>query len=219
MNFQLARTNMVAQQVRPWHVMNENVLSVLSQVPREAFVSPLYHQVAYSDTDIPLLEGQTMLSPKVVGRALQALALHGKENVLEVGTGTGYVTACLSKMASKITSVEIFPELFSIAEKNLNALNCRYLNLNLGNAVLGWESEAPYDAIIITGSYPLGVPEKVCEQLKIKGGRLFAIIGEAPTMKAVLIERFGNFDYTTTTLFETVVPALVHAPLQQRFQF
>lgn len=219
MSFQQARANMVAQQVRPWHVINENVLTVLSQIPRETFVPKAYQHLAYSDTDIPLDEGQTMLSPKIVGRALETLNLQGKESVLEVGTGTGYVSACLSKLAGKVTSVEILPNLLSQAEKNLNLLNCHHINLAQGNAVFGWESEAPYDAIIITGSYPLGVPEKVCEQLKIKGGRLFAIIGDAPSMKAVLIERFGNFDYTTTTLFETVVPALIHAPVPKKFQF
>ncbi len=115
MNFQMARSNMVAQQVRPWHVVSENVLNAMMQVPRENFVPLAFHNLAYSDTDIPLSEGQTMLSPKVVGRALQALSLTGQEKILEVGTGTGYITACLSKLAEEIISK--FNQLFWLKRK------------------------------------------------------------------------------------------------------
>ncbi len=214
----MARSNMVAQQVRPWHVVSENVLTAMMQVPRENFVPLAFHNLAYSDTDIPLSEGQTMLSPKVVGRALQSLVLTGQEKVLEVGTGTGYVTACLSKLVEEVISVEIQPTLLAQAEINLRALQVRNLTLTQGDAVLGYEDNAPFDAIFVTGSYPLGVPQKICEQLKIKG-RLFAITGLAPTMRAVLIERHGKNDYTTNALFETVVPALIHAPQPKQFQF
>ncbi|MBI2790987.1 MAG: protein-L-isoaspartate O-methyltransferase [Gammaproteobacteria bacterium] len=218
MNFLQARSNMVAQQVRPWHVINDNVLTAMLQIPRENFVPLAFHHVAYSDTDIPLSEGHTMLPPKVVGRALQALELTGVEKVLEVGTGTGYVTACLTKLAGSVVSIEIQPTLLAQAQMNLDALNCRNLTLLQGDAVFGWEDEAPFDAIFVTGSYPLGVPEQICAQLKTPG-RLFAFTGLAPTMRAVLIERFGKNDYTTNTLFETVVPALIHAPQPKAFQF
>ncbi len=217
MNFQLARSNMVAQQVRPWHVLSEQVLSTLSQIPRENFVPLAFHNLAYSDTDIPLNDGQTMLAPKVVGRALQALNLTSEDNVLEVGTGTGYMTACLAHLANQIISVEIQPTLLAQAQLNLSALNLRNLTLSQGDAVFGWDDYAPYDAIVVTGSYPLGVPEKICEQLKV-GGRLFAFTGLAPTMKAVLIERHAK-EFTTKSLFETVVPALIHAPQPKKFQF
>jgi protein-L-isoaspartate(D-aspartate) O-methyltransferase len=154
----------------------------------------------------------------VVGRALQALELTGAEKVLEVGTGTGYVTACLTKLAGSVVSIEIQPTLLGQAQMNLDALNCRNLTLLQGDAVFGWEDDAPFDAIFVTGSYPLGVPEQICAQLKT-GGRLFAFTGLAPTMRAVLIERSGKNDYTTNTLFETVVPALIHAPQPKAFQF
>lgn len=218
MNFLQARTNMVIQQVRPWSVFDEDVLAILNQIPREIFVPKAYANLAYTDTDIPLLEGQTMLSPKVVGRALQALKLTPKDKVLEIGTGTGYITACLSKLSGSVISVEIYPELLVQAEKILSGLQCRLLTLEEGNGVFGWESTAPYDAILATGSYPLGVPEKLCEQLNPKGGRLFAICGEAPSMQAVLIERQGQ-TYKTEILFETCVPALVHAPYPKKFHF
>ena len=217
MNFHTARSNMVSQQVRPWHVLNEQVLATLAQVPRENFVPLAFHNLAYSDTDIPLSEGQTMLSPKVVGRALQALNLTSHDKVLEVGTGTGYMTACLAHLANEIISVEIQPTLLGQAQINLSALNLRNLTLSQGDAVFGWDDFAPYDAIVVTGSYPLGVPEKICEQLKV-GGRLFTITGLAPTMKAILIERKAK-EFTSTSLFETVVPALIHAPQPKKFQF
>ncbi|MBS0288245.1 MAG: protein-L-isoaspartate O-methyltransferase [Proteobacteria bacterium] len=218
MNFQLARSNMVAQQVRPWHVLSEQVLSALLQVQRENFVPMAYHNLAYSDTDIPLSEGQTMLPPKIVGRALQALDLTMQDKVLEVGTGTGYVTACLAKLVGEVVSVEIQPTLLVQAQANLKGLNLRHLTLSQGDAVFGWDEHAPYDAIFVTGSYPLGVPEKICEQLRT-GGKLFAFTGVEPTMRAVLIERHGKSQYSTNTLFETVVPALIHAPQPKIFQF
>lgn len=218
MNFQIARNNMVVQQIRPWQVFDENVLKVLSEVQRENFTPKAFIELAYSDTDIPLNEGQTMLSPKVVARALQAIKLSTQDKVLEIGTGTGYVSACLTKLAGAVISVEIQPTLLAQAEKNLNAMNCRHLTLEQGDAAMGWEAHAPYDAIIVTGSYPLGVPEKICSQLNVSG-RLFAITGVAPRMQAVVIERKSKSEYTTTTLFETVVPALIHAPQPKKFQF
>lgn len=218
MNFLQARTNMVIQQVRPWYVFDENVLSILNQIPRELFVPKIYEDLAYTDTDIPLIADQTMLSPKIVGRALQALKLSPSDKVLEIGTGTGYVTACLSKLAGRMTSVEIHADLLAQAKKNLSGLHCRQLTLEQGNAALGWESMAPYDAIFVTGSYPLGVPQTLCDQLSNKNGRLFAICGEAPSMQAVLIKRQGQA-YQTEILFDTCVPALEHAPKPKLFHF
>ena len=218
MNFQLARTNMVAQQVRPWSVTNEEVLKILSLIPRESFVPSEYLHLAYSDTDIPLANNQTMLPPKIVGRALQALKLTGQEKVLEVGTGTGYVTACLAKLSASVVSVEIDSTLFTQAEKYLAPMQYRHLILEQGDGVFGFEKYAPYDAILITGSYPLGVPQGMMEQLKITG-RMFAITGLWPNMKALIIERQEKTNYITRDLFETVVPALVHAPQPKKFQF
>lgn len=218
MNFLQARTNMVIQQVRPWYVFDENVLSILNQIPREQFVPKAYADLAYADTDIPLIDDQTMLSPKIVGRALQALKLSLTDKALEIGTGTGYVTACLSKLVGSVTSVEIHAELLAQAQKNLAGLHCKQLTLTQGNAALGWESMAPYDVILVTGSYPLGVPKKLCEQLNPQGGRLFAICGEVPSMQAVLIERQGQ-TFKTESLFDTCVSALEHAPKPNVFRF
>jgi protein-L-isoaspartate(D-aspartate) O-methyltransferase len=218
MNFQQARINMVIQQVRPWYVFDEKVLTVLNEIERERFVPHEYANLAYTDTDLPLPEGQTMLSPKVVGRALQALALQGNEKVLEIGTGSGYVTACLSKLAASVLSVEIYSSLLQQAEKTLLELKCRHILLEQGNAIEGWESHAPYDAIFVTGSYPLGVPDKLKTQLHPAGGRLFAITGTAPSMEAVLITR-QNEQFQKEILFETNVPALLHAKQPSKFQF
>jgi protein-L-isoaspartate(D-aspartate) O-methyltransferase len=218
MNFLQARTNMVFQQVRPWYVFSNSVLTVLNEIPRERFVLPAYTNLAYSDQVLPLLEGETLLPPKIVGRALQALTLTGKEKVLEIGTGSGYVTACLSKLAASVISVEIHGSLLEHARKTLSDLHYQHFILEQGNAVEGWEANAPYDAIFVTGSYPIGVPEKLCAQLVPEGGRLFAIVGTAPSMEAVLIERDSD-RYTTEILFETSVPALIHALQPKKFHF
>lgn len=218
MNYQLARNHMVNQQVRPWHVLNETVLNVMSGIPRELFVPPEYIELAYSDSDIPIGSQQTMLPPKTVGRVLQALQINTNEKVLEIGTGTGYITACLAQLARDIVSVEIDANLLESANKTLNQLDCRGVLLECGNAVMGWENESPFDAILVTGSYPLGVPQSLCEQLAEKGGRLLAFCGQGSAMEAVLIIRHGN-DYTTTSLFETSVPALIHAPIPAQFTF
>jgi len=218
MNYQLARTHMVNQQVRPWHVLNETVLNVMSGIPRELFVPPEYLELAYSDLDIPIGLEQTMLPPKTVGRVLQALELNGHEKVLEIGTGSGYITACLAQLTREIVSVEIHATLLESANKTLNQLDCRGILLECGNAVMGWDNDSPFDAILVTGSYPLGVPQSLCAQLAEKGGRLLAFCGQGSAMEAVLITRQGAH-YTTTSLFETSVPALVHAPMPAQFTF
>lgn len=218
MNFLQARTNMVIQQVRPWYVFQDNVLAALSKVPREQFVLPEYRNLAYSDAALPLLEGETLLAPKIVGRALQSLALTGKEKVLEIGTGSGYATACLLELGTSVVSVEIHGSLHEQAKKILSDLSYQYYTLALGDAIEGWEVNAPYDAIFVTGSYPLGVPEKLQAQLVPEGGRLFAIVGTGASMKAVLITRQDQ-TYRTKILFETSVPALRHAPQPKEFHF
>lgn len=217
MNFDLARDNMVMQQVRPWQVLDDKVIKVMANIPRECFVPKAYQALAYSDTDIPSDEGQTLLSPKVVGRALQAMDFTGTEKVLEIGTGTGYVTACLSQLAHSVVSVEIHESLLAIARKELAHIGCENVTLLHQDGVLGVEAYAPYDVIVVTGSYPLGVPEALCQQLKTHG-RLFAICGQAPSMQAIKMARDQNA-YRTTCLFETVVPELIHAPQPEKFTF
>lgn len=218
MNFLQARTNMVLQQIRPWHVADEHVLRVLNTVSREKFVPRDYSFLAYADTDLPLPQRQQMLSPKIVGRALQALQLQPTARVLEIGTGTGYVTACLSLLAQHVTSIEIYSDLLQQAEQILLHESYRHVTLEHSDGVFGWEAAAPYHAIMVTGSYPLGVPEVLCEQLHTQGGRLFAICGEGTSMQAMVIERNGQH-YRTESLFETYIPALIHAPQPKRFCF
>lgn len=213
-----SRTNMVEQQIRPWSVSQPQVLKVLSQIEREHFVPFAYQALAYADVDIPLPQGQTLLQPMIVGRALQALALTGTEKVLEIGTGTGYITACLTVLAKHIVSLEIQPVLMQEADKNLRALHSRHLTLIEENGLEGFEKEAPYEAILVTGAYPMGVPDKLKAQLS-PGGRLFAFVGTAPAMRAVVITAGVNGQYTYEDLFETVVPALIHAPQPQAFVF
>lgn len=217
MNFDLARDNMVMQQVRPWQVLDDTVIQVMAKIPREFFVPKAFQALAYSDTDIPCDEGQTLLSPKVVGRALQAMAFTGSEKVLEIGTGTGYVTACLSQLAHSVVSVEIHDSLLAIAKKELANLGCNNVTLLHQDGVFGVEAYAPYDVIVVTGSYPLGVPEALCQQLKTDG-RLFAICGQAPSMQAIKMARDQNA-YRLTNLFETVAPNLIHAPQPEKFTF
>jgi protein-L-isoaspartate(D-aspartate) O-methyltransferase len=219
MNYVLARSNMIEQQIRPWSVLDDTILQIMNQVPRECFVPPSFRNIAYSDTDIPLLEGQTMLSPKVVGRALQALNLEPEDKVLEIGTGTGYATACLSLLSKKVTSIEIKSALLQQAEKNLKPTYLQNIELIEGDGVFGWTKIAPFDAIFVTGSYPAGVPEKILKQLNPNNGRLFAFQGLAPAMQAVLITRLSETDFTTQILFETVVPALIGAPELTKFHF
>lgn len=217
MNFELARTNMVTQQVRPWHVLDEDVLKVMANLKRELFVPSEFQALAYSDTDIPMMTGETLLPPKVVGRALQAMALTGTEKVLEIGTGTGYITACLSQLAHSVVSLEIHENLFSIAKMQLAQLQCQNVTLLHQDGVMGAPNLAPFDVIVVTGSYPLGVPEALIEQLKTQG-RLFAICGQAPTMQAVKIVR-DQSAYQLVNLFETVVPSLINAKQPEKFEF
>lgn len=217
MNFELTRNNMVTQQIRPWDVLDDDVLKVMGSIPREWFVPADFQALAYTDTDIPLGENQTLLPPKVVGRALQAMGFTGTEKVLEIGTGSGYVTACLSKLAHSVVSMEIHESLLKTARTQLARLDCHNVTLLHQDGVLGTEVHAPFDVIIVTGSYPLGVPETLCQQLKTNG-RLFAICGQAPSMQAVKMARDQNA-YRLTTLFETVVANLINVPQPEKFQF
>lgn len=218
MNFSEARHNMVNQQVKTMDVKNSLILSVLEEIPREIFVPPKYQQLAYADTDIPLMEGQTMLPPKTVGCALQALDIKPDESVLEIGTGTGYTTACLGRLAKQVTSIEIWPDLAEVAKRNLeNTRESSNILLKVGNGVEGYHPGAPYDVIIATGAFPLGVPETLCAELK-DGGRLFAICGQAPAMRAILLTK-NNEKVSTEFLFETVVPPLLKAATPAGFVF
>jgi len=210
-----ARFNMVEQQIRPWDVLDMKVLDLLSKVKREQFVPSDSREMAFMEIEIPLGHGVSMWQPKLEARALQALRLKPKDTVLEVGSGSGYLTALLSHQAECVTSVEIVPELHAFAEKNLAAQRINNVTLVLGDAAQGWPGS--YDAVILTASVPV-LPETFQNSLK-PGGRLFAIVGDAPTMQAKLITCVAPGIFESATLFETVVAPLQNALQPERFEF
>lgn len=216
MNLEQARFNMIEQQIRPWDVLDGHVLELLKQVRREQFVPVESKALAFVETEIPLGHGAAMWQPKVEARALQALNLKTSDSVLEVGTGSGYLTALLARMAGQVTSVEIEPALHAIAARNLAAHHIDNVTLQIGDAAQHW-GEAEYDAIMLTGSVPL-LPEAYKNQLKV-GGRLFAVVGDAPAMQAQLITRVAADVFETSNLFETAMLPLRNALQPQRFVF
>jgi protein-L-isoaspartate(D-aspartate) O-methyltransferase len=215
MNLDQARFNMIEQQIRPWEVLDQRVLELLSTVPREDFVPEVYRNLAFADINIPLGEGQVMMSPKVEARILQALNLQDDETVLEVGTGSGYVTALLANLAKQVISVDINPDTTRRAGEKLTAHGISNVTLETGDAARGWDAHAPYEVILITGSLPV-LPDSFKQALSI-GGRLLAIVGDSPVMGVQLITRVGDDEWAQETLFETDLPALINAPQPERF--
>ncbi|HLD08925.1 MAG TPA: protein-L-isoaspartate O-methyltransferase [Methylophilaceae bacterium] len=212
-----ARFNMIEQQIRTWEVLDPTVLDLLKRVPREAFVPPQYAGLAFADLEIPIGHGQTMLSPKIEGRILQALELKKTDKVLEIGTGSGYLTALLAKSAKQVISIDIHPDLSQIAQQRLTQQKISNVTLEIGDAANGWDAHAPYDVIVFTGSLPVP-PDNVQQSLSV-GGRMFVVIGEAPVMEATIIRRIAANSFKQDVLFETCLPALANAPQPQRFQF
>ena len=212
----LAREQMIEQQVRAWDVLDERVLELLRKVPREHFVPAAQRPFAFADIEVPLPHGQHMLRPNVVGRLLQALELTGRERVLEVGSGSGFVTACLAAAVAQVQSVDIIPELAALARENLASLGIRNAQVTAADGLLPG-GRARYGAIAVTASMP--VYEKVFQaQLEI-GGRLFVVVGEGPAMDARLVRRISEDAWTTTSLFETVIDPLINAPRPPEFSF
>lgn len=216
MNLEQARFNMIEQQIRPWNVLDPRVLELLKVVRREQFVPAASKELAFADTEIALGYGASMWEPKIEAHAVQALALQPTDSVLEIGTGSGYLTALLARLSAQVTSVEIEPELSKIAAHNLATHNIDNVTLQVGDAAQGW-GEAEYDAIVLTASVPM-LPEAYKRQLKV-GGRLFAIVGDAPAMQAQVITRTGADTFETKKLFETNVAPLRNATQPQRFVF
>jgi protein-L-isoaspartate(D-aspartate) O-methyltransferase len=211
-----AREQMVQQQVRAWDVLDERVLDTIRRVPRERFVPSPHRFLAYADVSIPLPHGQHMLRPNVAGRLLQSLELLGSERVLEIGTGTGFVTACLAAVGASVRSVEIFPDLADAARDNLAALGLRNAEVVTADATQ-LEDGRRYDAIAITASLP--VYDDRFQRLLAPGGRLFVIVGGAPVMEACLIRCVAEGTYAREGLFETVVDPLINAPRPRAFTF
>ena len=221
MNLEQARHNMIEQQIRPWDVLDNDVLQTLVAVRREAFVPAAYQSLAFVDTEIPLPCGQNMLSPKVEARLLQEAKLTGTERVLEVGAGSGYMAALLSRHAEHVVTVEIEPELKELAERNLKAYGVNNVSVEQGDAARGWaghgKQSAPYDVILLSGSVPV-LPEAFLTQLRI-GGRILAVVGEAPAMSACLVTRTADDAWDTQKLFETSIKPLKNAVKPSAFRF
>jgi protein-L-isoaspartate(D-aspartate) O-methyltransferase len=211
-----AREQMIEQQVRAWEVLDERVLDVMRKVPRELFVPQGQRYRAYADAEVPLPGGQHMLRPSVVGRLLQALLPAATERVLEIGTGTGFVTACLRAMATQVRTLEILPELAETARRNLALFGLGDVEVVDADAMQG-DSGARYDVIALTASLP--VYDARFERMLTVGGRLFVVVGAAPVMDARLVRRTTEDSVTTWSLFETVIDPLVNAVRPPGFTF
>jgi protein-L-isoaspartate(D-aspartate) O-methyltransferase len=218
MNIEQARFNMIEQQIRPWNVLEQDVLDLLMVVKREDFVPVAYKGLAFMDTEIPLPGGENMLQPKVEARVLQAAAVKKHEHVLEIGTGSGYMAALLAHKGRHVTTIEIDPAIRSQAQQNLSAYGIANVDVQLGNGAQGWTAgEAEYDVIVISGSLPF-LPESLLSQIKV-GGRIVAFIGQPPAMSAQVITRTAERVYDTVKLFETVVKPLHAATQPSHFTF
>ena len=211
-----AREQMIEQQVRAWDVLDERVLDVMRRVPRELFVPHGQRYRAYADAEVPLPQGQHMLRPSVVGRLLQALLPQSGEQVLQIGAGSGFVTACLRAMATRVRALEIFPELAEAARRNLALFGVRDVEVVDADAVQG-DGGARYDVIALTASLP--VYDARFERMLAPGGRLFVVVGEPPVMDARLVRRASEDAVTTRSLFETVIDPLVNAVRPPEFTF
>ena len=215
--FNMPRFNMIEQQIRPWDVLDGAVLALLAKLPREDFVPKQYLGLAFADLEIPLGDGQLMLSPKMEGRILQSLEIKKTDKVLEIGTGSGYLTALLAMQAKHVDSVEMNAKISKQAAKNIAAQGIENVNLVVADGVHGMAANAPYDVIVFTGSTPL-LNKQVERQLAV-GGRMFVVVGDAPAMEATLITRISADNFKTDVLFETCLPAIVNAPQAEKFAF
>ncbi|WP_420476048.1 protein-L-isoaspartate O-methyltransferase family protein [Noviherbaspirillum sp. ST9] len=220
MNIEKARFNMIEQQIRPWDVLDMDILNLLTVVKREAFVPAAYKNLAFMDTQIPLGNGEFMFTPKLEARIVQEVAAKKHENVLEIGAGSGYLAALLAHRARHVTTVEIDPELKAFAEHNLSNYGITNVDVALGNGAQGWSNqgtETPYDVIVISGSLPV-LPEAFLKQIKV-GGRIFAIVGEQPVMSAILVTRVSDTAFDTVKIFETDVTPLREITKPSHFVF
>jgi protein-L-isoaspartate(D-aspartate) O-methyltransferase len=217
LDFERARFNMVEQQIRTWDVLDQRVLDLLLRVRREEYVPQQYRALAFADMEIPLGHGEMMLAPKMEARMLQELTLLPSDRILEVGTGSGYMTALLASLGSHVYSVDIVPEFTQAAGAKLAAHGIANVTLDTGDAARGWSRHAPYDAIVLTGSVPVLLD--AFQNDLLPGGRLIAVVGEPPVMEARLITCVTAGAFRTTGLFETCIAALRNAPQLEKFVF
>jgi protein-L-isoaspartate(D-aspartate) O-methyltransferase len=217
LDMEQARFNMIEQQIRPCEVLEGRILELLKHVRREHFVPESMREMAFMDMEIPLGHGASMWQPKLEARTVQELHLSRTDKVLEVGTGSGYLTALLSLLAGHVTSIEIVPELSLMAKKHLHAYHRSNIALEVGDAAHGWGNGSSYDVIVLTGSTPV-LPPAFQNSLNV-GGRLFAIVGDEPVMEAKLITRVAPDIFETISIMEACVAPLQNAQQPNRFVF
>ena len=217
MNFEQARLNMVENQVRPWEVLDARVLDVISRVHREDFVDAAHRQLAFADLCLPLGHGEVMMKPVVEGRVLQALALQPTDQVLEIGTGSGFLTACMATLSAQVTSLDIHADFIATATKRLLAASIANATLITGEAVNAWQPQGLFDALVVTGAVS-EIPARWLTWLK-PGGRALIVHGQSPVQHATLLTHEGAGRYREEVLFETDLPYLTHAEPLQRFVF
>lgn len=215
MNFEQARQNMVENQVRPWEVLDFDVLETLKTVRREDFVAPAHRNVAFADLNLPLGHDEVMMKPVIEGRVLQALELKKTDTVLEIGTGSGYLTACLAALAGKVTSIDMHADFVEAARQRLATAGVTNVELSTAEAVNDYTPAGVFDVVVVTGAVQ-SVPEKFVRWLKT-GGRMFVVRGDSPAQNAVLLTHEGDGRYREESLFETDLPYLAHAAPVKRF--
>lgn len=217
MNIEQARFNMVEQQIRPWNVLDLGVLELLSVVKREAFVPTAYKAMAFADMEIPLGHGQCMLAPRLEARLLQDLAIQPHETVLEIGAGSGYMAALMAHRAHRVVSLEIVPELATMARNNLRTAGIQNAEVRQADGAAAAAAEGNYDVILLSGSVT-EVPQSLLNLLKV-GGRLAGIVGDEPVMSATLVTRTGATEFTTRQPWDCNAPRLQGFAEPSRFQF
>lgn len=206
MNVEQARFNMIEQQIRPWDVLDQSVLSLLAVVKREDFVPAAHRTIAFMDLEIPLPGGQVMLAPRLEARLLQELELHRHEKALEIGTGSGFMAALMAHKAQQVVTYEKRPELAAMARENLRNAAVMNVEVRQGDGANGDAARGPWDVIVLSGSVP-EIPKALLQQLKV-GGRLVAVVGDEPMMRALRVRRASERQFTTEVLFDTVAPRL-----------
>lgn len=217
MNLEQARQNMVENQVRPWEVLDARVLDVLGRLHRDQFVAPAHRALAYADVGLPIGHGEVMMKPVLEGRVLQALELQSEEQVLEIGTGSGYLTACLASLAGHVTSVDIHADFAATAGQRLAQAGIGNVKLETGEAINTWQPAGQFDAVVITGAV-YEIPQRFLGWLK-PGGRLLAVRGESPAQQMVLLTHEGEGRYREENILETDLPYLIHAEPPRKFVF
>ena len=217
MNFEKARSNMVEQQIRTWEVLDERVLELLETTHREDFVPVRYRKMAFTDMAIPLDHGQNMMKPVVEGRLLQALELKPDETVLEIGTGSGFITACLAQLAKRVVTVDIHEQFTKEAEAKLKEKDIHNVEFETGDVMAGWQPEQAHDVLVVTGSVQ-DIPDHFRGWVN-PNGRMFVICGEAPAMEAKLLTKLNATEWREESLFETDLARLINAEKAPEFEF